>query len=80
MNTDILIGTLIKRRKGLKLMQQNVAELTGISRRTITSLDTGNVEISFFRIIKIAFALNLQITFRSDSFWPVESELSNQFK
>ncbi|MCR9012125.1 helix-turn-helix domain-containing protein [Gabonibacter chumensis] len=53
---------LRERRTLLKVTQQDLADITGISPRTIVSIEQGKGNPSFATLQKVAAALGLEIT------------------
>lgn len=50
-----------ERRIALRLTQQTLADLAGVSRSSVQSLERGSGSISFGSVIEIADALGLQV-------------------
>ena len=50
-----------ERRIALRLTQQNLADLAGVSRSSVQSLERGSGSISFGSVVEIADALGLRI-------------------
>jgi transcriptional regulator with XRE-family HTH domain len=68
-NISQQIGTAIRvRRKQLGMTQQDVAEITGLQRQTISRVETGNEAVTFSTVARIAavVGLNLGVTPRYD--------------
>ncbi len=69
-NISQQIGTAIRvRRKQLGMTQQDVAEITGLQRQTISRVETGNEAVTFSTVVRIAavVGLNLGVTPRYDN-------------
>lgn len=64
-NISQQIGTAIRvRRKQLGMTQQDVAEITGLQRQTISRVETGSEAVTFSTVARIAavVGLNLGVT------------------
>lgn len=60
------IGRLVaERRIALSLTQQNLADLAGVSRSSVQSLERGSGSIKFGSVVEIANALGLQLAIGS---------------
>ncbi|MFQ6794133.1 helix-turn-helix transcriptional regulator [Thomasclavelia sp.] len=68
----ILGNTIRKERKARNLTQQELADITGISRRHIANIESGKINASFELIIAIVKELNISI----DNI--IYAELSNE--
>lgn len=56
-----LAALFTERRIALRLTQQNLADLAGVSRSSVQSLERGSGSISFGSVVDIADALGLHI-------------------
>jgi transcriptional regulator with XRE-family HTH domain len=54
-----------KRRKYLNITQEDLAEITGISRRSLQYIESGKMNPSIEQLEKILGALGLEITIRT---------------
>jgi len=54
-----------KRRKYLNITQEDLAEITGISRRSLQYIESGKMNPSIEQLEKILEALGLEITIRT---------------
>ena len=57
--------TFTERRIALRLTQQNLADLAGVSRSSVQSLERGSGSISFGSVVDIADALGLHVDVRA---------------
>ena len=56
-----IAAAFVERRIALRLTQQTLADLAGVSRSSIQSLERGSGSISFGSVIEIADVLGLRI-------------------
>jgi len=54
-----------KRRKYLSITQEDLAEITGISRRSLQYIESGNMNPSVEQLEKILIAIGLEIIIRT---------------
>jgi y4mF family transcriptional regulator len=60
-SSETLAATIRARRKELGLTQQDLADLSTVSARTIFELESGNSAITFQRLLLVLTALGLSI-------------------
>lgn len=56
-----VIGSYVKCRKDKKLTQDNLAQLTGISRPNITRFESGKYNPSLEMMVRIAAAMDMEV-------------------
>ena len=65
--TNILenIGAMIRiRRKRLGMTQQDVAEIAGVQRQTISRVETGNATVAVTTLARVAMVVGLELGVR----------------
>ena len=60
-----IVGVITERRIALRLTQQTLADLAGVSRSSVQSLERGSGSISFGSVVEIADVLGLHIDVRT---------------
>lgn len=71
--------TITQKRKELLLTQQELADRSGVSRRTLIELEHGRNEIGLRKLLRILLSLGLQLDLRSTSTRPTEDKLREIF-
>ena len=80
MEAQQIIQAVIDRRKELRVTQVELAARTGIARRTIVEFESGNLSLSFRRLLKILLTLDMTLMVKPGGARPRESELAEFFK
>lgn len=61
MNLQDIASFIVSRRERLKITQQDISDLSGISLRTVKSIEKGNTSYSISNLQKMADALGAEI-------------------
>lgn len=77
---DQIIAAIIKRRKELGLTQARLAELAGISRRTLVDLEAGKHDIGLRKLLRLLDSTGLSLSIKEGRDRPTEDELADFFK
>lgn len=77
---DLYIGNKIReRRKQLKLSQQELASILGISYQQLQKYESGNTPLTMARLFQIAHALNVNVQFFHDGA-PTDDDIGEKIK
>ena len=80
MNYLELSQAISTQRKSAGLSQRALAEMTGISRATISAFENGRApDLGIRKLILIARCLQLELTLRDQSPFPTYEELRDEF-
>jgi HTH-type transcriptional regulator/antitoxin HipB len=74
-----IIEVIERRRAERGVTQEALAEMAGVSRRTLNSFFSGKTEIGLRRLLRIAAALDLTLALSPGQGRPTESELAAIF-
>lgn len=61
MNLGDIANFIVNRRDRLKITQQDLSDLSGVSLRTVKSIEKGNVSYAISNLQKIANALGMEV-------------------
>lgn len=80
MTTDEIISTITQKRRQLGISQAALANLAGISRRTMVAIESGEHDVGIRKLQRILDSLGLTMSVIDGPARPIESELSSLFR